>query len=318
MGFISRQIEKIYRSVLFRRHDSDGSIFYFSADDFEGLAVEDFSFTSSRGHVLSGAFYFYPNPRSDRLVILEHGMGNGHQGYFREIEHIARQGYLVYSYDHTGCNKSEGEHIHGLSGSLSDLNDCVNALVNERGFNEEQISIIGHSWGGFSALNILAHHKKLHSIVAMSGFASIRTMHNQLIPYPFGLCLYKLEKETNPDYADSNAIDVLTTTERPVLIVHSTDDKTVSYKRNFIPLCEGLKSTGNIEFYTVVGGGHSPHYTKEAFAYKEAFFKKLKRYRRKGRLKTDERRRAFVESFDWYKMTEQNDEVWNRIFSFLT
>lgn len=317
MGFISRQIDKIYKSVLFRRHDPDGSIFYFSHNDFDGLSTEEFSFKSKRGHLLHGNFYCYPNHRTDRLVVFEHGMGNGHNGYFREIEHIAKQGYLVYSYDHTGCNKSEGEHIHGLSGSLSDLDDCINALTKDGRFTEEQISVIGHSWGGFSSLNILNFHPNLYSIVAMSGFMSIPVMHRQIVPVPFRKQLLDLERHTNPAFAESNAIDVLSKTDRPFLIIHSTDDKTVSHRLNFLMLQKSLSNKENIEFLSVSGSGHSPHYTAEAFAYKEDFFKKYVKLRKKKKLQTPEQRKNLISSYDWYKMTEQNGEVWNRIFVFL-
>jgi hypothetical protein len=35
------------------------------------------------------------------------------------------------------------------------------------------------------------------------------------------------------------------------------------------------------------------------------------------KLKTKEAKRAFVKSFDWYKMTEQDTEFWSVIFDFL-
>ena len=320
MGFISRQIDKMYSGVLFRRHDPDGSIFYFSHSDFPGIIKEDFSFESKRGHLLKGCFYRYGNARMDRLVVFEHGMGNGHTAYFREIEILLRAGYLVYSYDHTGCNDSEGEHIYGLSGSLSDLDDCIRALVRERGFSESQISVVGHSWGGFSTLNILSLHKELRSIVAVSGFISIPIMQKQTLPfvcYPFLSNLYELEKNANPDFVKSSAIDTLSSTDRPALIIHSVDDKTVSYKRNFLAMKSALEDKENISFLTARGSGHNPFYSKDAFEYKEAFFSDLKKKRKQGRLKTAEQKAAFVNSYDWYRMTEQNKEIWNHILDFI-
>ena len=318
MGFIFRQMEKAYRSVLFRRHDSDGSIFYFTESDFPGLISEKYDFKSKRGHALKGKFYHYGAPVKDRLIVFEHGMGNGHIGYFREIEMIAKAGYLVYSYDHTGCNESEGEHIHGLSGSLSDLDDCIAALVTERGYSYDQISVVGHSWGGFSTLNILALHPNLHSVVAVSGFISVPTMIGQLAPFFIGVMLYDLERRTNPDFAHYNAMSSLKDTDKPVLVIHSTDDATVSYKRHFLPLSVGLREKENIDFLTVSGSGHNPFYTKDAFVYKEAFFKALKTKRRHGRLKTNEQKAAFVASYDWHRMTAQNEFVWNKILDHLS
>ena len=212
MGYISEQIEKMYKDLLFKRQDPDGTIFYFDENYFEGLNSEEFSFMSKRGHRLYGKFYFYEGYRTDRLIIFEHGMGNGHNAYFREIENLCKNGYLVYSYDHTGCYRSEGEHIHGLTGSLSDLDDCITALVKVKGILENEISVIGHSWGGFSSWNILSCHPDLHSIVAMAGFISVKVMHKQIIPFflaPFRKRLFEIEKQTNPKFADSNAINVL-------------------------------------------------------------------------------------------------------------
>ena len=42
----------------------------------------------------------------------------------------------------------------------------------------------------------------------------------------------------------------------------------------------------------------------------------LKR-RRKKKLETPEQKKAFVESFDWNRMTVQDERVWNVIFDFL-
>ena len=320
MGFISRQIEKTYKSVLFRRHDPDCSIYYFGTKDFSELKAREHSFVSKRGHLLYGCFYSYGEISDERIVVLEHGMGNGHSAYFREIEHLCKNGYTVFSYDHTGCDRSEGEHIHGLSGSLSDLDDCINTLTSNCGYREEQISVVGHSWGGYSSLNILSLHKDLRSVVAMSGFRSIKVMQKQAIPGIIGSyrdMMFDLEKRTNGTFAEGSAIDALKETDRPVLIIHSTDDKTVSYKWNFLPLKKALVHKENIEFMTVSGSGHSPHYSKDAFAYKESFFRALKIMRRKGLLKTDDQKRAFASKYDWYRMTEQNTDVWNMIIDFL-
>jgi len=320
MGNISEQIVKMYKDTLFKRQDPDGTIFYFDESYFDGLQSSEFSFVSKRGHRLYGKFYFYDGYRKDRLVVFEHGMGNGHNAYFREIETLARKGYLVYSYDHTGCYRSEGEHIYGLTGSLSDLDDCISALVNEKGVEENEISIVGHSWGGFSALNILDYHPDIHSIVAMAGFISVKVMHKQTIPFflaPFRKRLFEIEKQTNPKFADSNAIKVLGKTERPVLIIHSMDDKTVNFKSNFEALSHALIDKTNIEYLLVNGSGHSPHFSVTASSYMTDFFKVHHKLRKEGLLETDEQKEEFLDCYDWFAMTEQNEYVWEQIFKFL-
>ena len=320
MGYILEQIEKMYKDAVLKRQDPDGTIFYFNEDYFEGLKSNEFSFMSKRGHRLYGKFYYYDGYRTDRLIVFEHGMGNGHNAYFREIEHLAKKGYLVYSYDHTGCYRSEGDHIFGLSGSLSDLDDCITALVKEKGLKENEISIIGHSWGGFSSLNILDYHPDIHSIVAMAGFISVKVMHKQTIPFflaPFRRHLFEIERQLNPKFVDSDAIKVLGKTERPVFIIHSMDDKTVNFKTNFRALSRALIEKTNIEYLLVNGSGHNPHFSSSASAYMTDFFKAHHNMRKEGLLETDEHKKKFLDSYDWFAMTEQGEYVWEQIFKFL-
>ena len=88
-------IEKQYRSILFIRNDNPNGIFYFSAAVFPGLLAKNYDFQSQDGYALKGWFYCYDNPIPRRLVVFDHGMGNGHRAYLREIERMAKAGLLV-------------------------------------------------------------------------------------------------------------------------------------------------------------------------------------------------------------------------------
>ncbi len=318
MGYVSDKVESIYKATTFTRRDDVGLLFYYSTVDFPGLTAEKFSFKTEKGHKLNGHFYFYPEYTPDRLIVFDHGMGVGHRAYLREIEKLASAGYLVFSYDHTGCTESEGEHTMGLSGSLADLDACISAMK-EKGFAEESISVVGHSWGGFSTLNILHFYPKLKSIVAMSGFISIKDMLGQVIPFIVGYTrpsVYALEQRANPNHYDKNAIDTLSATDRPALIIHSQDDNTVSYKRNFEKLRSATSHKSNLEFLSLKDRCHNPTYTAEAVKYKGAFFKKFTK-RTKKKITDMDVHRAFLNTYDWHKITEQDAELWNKIIDFL-
>ena len=320
MGFISRQIEGAYKKVLFTRHDPDGTVFYFAHTDFPGLKKTDCSFLSKKGHKLNGGFYFYGIPRQDRLIVFDHGLGTGHRAYMREIEMLCRQGYLVFSYDHTGCGTSGGDHVMGLSGSLSDLDDCIKYLRSSDQFSKIEISVVGHSWGGYSTLNILGFHPDIHSVVAMSGFLSLKIMQSQIAPpiiAPYRKRLFILESHFNPDYVNSSAISVIEKTDKPILVIHSLDDATVSAKLNILKLRKETCEKENIEFILQNGKGHNVSYTREAAEYKRIFFKELKRRKKQGTLSTDEEKRAFISQYDFRAMTEQDEELWEKIFVFL-
>ena len=313
-------IEKMYRSNLFIRNDNPNGIFYFSPADFPGLKAHPYAFESCMGHVLKGYFYHYDNPVTHRLVVFDHGMGNGHRAYMREIEQLARAGYLVFSYDHTGCMESGGENTGGFAQSLKDLDDCMKALKKERALQGRSISVVGHSWGGFSTMNIAALHEDITHVVSMSGFISVRQMLGQIMG---GILkgarkqLYELEKRTNPGYVDFDAVDTLGKTGAKVLLIASSDDTVVKKECHFDVLQKALSHRENIRFLMTEGKGHNPSYTCDAVRYKDEFFAAFQKAVKKKKLETKAQQKAFMDAYDWYRMTQQDEAVWQAIFSHL-
>ncbi len=313
-------VENKFKSIVYTRADKRDYVFYFSGKDFEGLNVKPFSFNSSLGHKMQGYFYYYDNFKPNRLIVFDHGMWSGHQGYMKEVEMLARHGYLVYSYDHTGCMESGGDFTNGFAQSLHDLDNCLGALENLSELSDYEISVMGHSWGGYSTMNISALHPKIKHVVALSGFISVRAIINQSFSgfkRLFRGRIYECEKNSNKDYVDFSAEKVLANTEAKALIIHSKDDKTVSYKHHFQKLLDALDGKENIRLLTVDKKGHNPNYTEEACKYKNQYFNERQRLLKKGLLNTTEQQSEFVAKFDWHKMTEQDPSIWNEIFDVL-
>ena len=311
-----KQIVNTFRSSFLRRCDDTGTAFYFSAADFPGLEAEPFTFPSSKGQSLKGYFYHYADPIPGRILVFDHGFGGGHRSYMKEIELLCRHGYLVFSYDHTGCMESGGENIGGFSQSLFDLNDCLTALkATERCANLD-ISVMGHSWGGFSTANICALHPEVSHIVVLSGFIAVEILVNQF----FGGIMkgYRraiLALDPTPEYFKYNAVESLSGTDAKVLLVYSDNDRMVSRAVHFDALKKGLSHKDNVRLLLVSGKGHNPNYTEDAVAY-------LGRYsadvaKKAKTLTTADARKAYVDSWDWNRMTAQDETVWAEIFKTL-
>ena len=314
------KIIEIYKKNLFSRCDDNGDIFYFSKKDFKELKSEEYIFDSSKGYKLKGNFYYYDNYKPNHIVIFEHGMGGGHLSYFRELEILARRGYKVLSYDHSGCMKSEGDSTGGFCQSLCDLNDCINSIKNNNTYRDYKLSVIGHSWGAFSTMNIPHFHNDVKHIIAMSGFISLDQMLKQMFGGLLKKCqapVYQIEKESNPDIVNINAINSLRNYNGKALIIHSKDDKVVKSKFHFDKLKQALNEKNNIEFLLVNNKNHNPNYTEDAVIYKDKFFKIYKKHLKKGLLKTDYQKNKFKGSFNWFKMTQQDYNIWEEIFSVL-
>jgi len=317
---MKKKIESFYRAQLDVRCDDTGNVFYFSAADFPGLMKEPFGFRTARGDRLQGYFYSYPNAISDRLVVFDHGMGGGHRSYMKEIELLARHGYRVFAYDHTGCMESEGASTGGFGRSVVDLDDCLRALKVHPDCRDLSLSVVGHSWGAFACMNIVALHPDVSHVVAISGFISVDTILRQFfggLLRPFRGHIRKIEAAANPTAMALDARTSLAGTTASVLLIYSLDDKTVHARRHLIPLKKALADHKNIRFLEVNGKDHNPNYTAEAVALKNAMLRDLTKNLKQGLLSTNEQKDAFRASQDWNAITAQDPAVWQEIFACL-
>ena len=88
-------------------------------------------------------------PLSSKMVIFAHGFGNGHHRYLEVINYIAKNGFQVFSYDATSFDESEGEGIKGFPQGVVDVISAI-YYVKSIGYKEEDIILVGHSWGAYS------------------------------------------------------------------------------------------------------------------------------------------------------------------------
>ena len=309
-----------FRKSFLTRCDDTGTAYYFSALDFPGLQSESYAFPSSSGHTLQGYFYRYETVISGRLIIFDHGFGGGHRSYMKEIELLCRHGFLVFSYDHTGCMESGGENARGLSQSLCDLNDCLNVLKSDPRFRELDFSVMGHSWGGFSTLNIAALHPEVSHVVVLSGFRSVEALMGQFfggLLKPYGQAILAMERQMNPVFADFDAGKTLSDTDAQVLLIYSDKDPLINRKVHFESLKESLSHKSNIRFLLCHSKGHNPNYTQDAVAYLGQFTRALSAGNKKKQFQTQAQKDTFRNSWDWHRMTAQDEAVWDSIFQTL-
>ena len=313
-----KQIVNMYKGMMHTRCDDIETVFYFSSDDFPGLGKEALSFTASKGHTLKGYLYQCDGARENRLIVFDHGFGGGHRAYMKEIYMLCKHGYKVFAYDHTGCMESGGETPGGLAQSLSDLNDCITMIKSDERFDGLDISVMGHSWGAFSTLNIAALHPEISHIVAMSGFVSVKEMIGTFfsgILKGYRKAIFDLERESNPKYVEYNAVQTLSGSDVKALLIYSENDR-MCRRVHYDILKSGLEGKENVDFLFVSNKGHNPNYTEEAVKYLDEFGKARAKLARKKNA-TKEEKASFVASYDWDRMTEQDETVWDVIYKHL-
>ncbi len=309
-----------YKKILLTRLEPKDSIKYFTKEDFPGLMSDDFSFSGEYGQRLSAHIYYREGASDGKLIIFEHGMGCGHIAYMTEINLLTEHGYRVATYDKTGCTESEGENIVGFSQSLSDLNAFINHIKSTPELSGMELCVIGHSWGGYTAMNIPSLHPDITHIVSLSGFVSARMIIDQQL---FGFlrhyrnAVYKFEKETLPRYADLDARSSLSDVKTQALLIHSKNDHIVTYDLHFKALIEKFENNPRVRLVTVDGKYHNPNYTAEAVGLLNIFQQEHKRLSKRGLLNTPEKNREFAESYDWRAIVEQDMQIWSMIFDFI-
>ena len=313
-----KQIVNMYKGMIYTRCDDTETVFYFSPDDFPDLKATARDFKASAGHTLCGWFYEYENAIPGRLVVFDHGFGGGHLAYMKEIELLCRHGYRVFAYDHTGCIRSGGASPNGLAQSLCDLNDCITMLKADKDLMGCDISVVGHSWGAFSTLNITALHPEISHIVAIAGFVSVEEMTKTFFPGILKLyrkAILELERSTNPHFVEFSALETLKKSDTKALLIYSENDQLCN-RRHYDILKEGLGDRENVEFLFVHNKGHNPNYTEDAVRLLGEFSKARAKLTRKKNLSKEEKVR-FVASFDWKAMTAQDGDIWQKIFAHL-
>ena len=314
MGLVSA----IYKKAFVKRYDDDGIVHYFSYRDFPGLNALPVSFRTPQNLLIRGYLYSYsPVSRPGELVVFCHGMGGGHRSYMREIELICRRGYEVLAYDNIGCWESEGKDVRGLSEGINDVVSALDFVYADDGLKDRKIHVIGHSWGGFSAGNVLNFRQKnIVSVTVISGFASIFQCSRAGFGAQMKMLIkqiLKYERTVNPDYADACWTDCMKDTKVRTLLIHSTDDGMADFSTGLGYVRSNIDNPA-VKYLEVSGKFHNPNYTADAVTYMQQTFGMYEALIKDKKLRTTEEKKAYMDSRDWLRMTEQDPVIWDAIF----
>jgi proline iminopeptidase len=87
--------------------------------------------------------------KGNPLIVIHGGPGFTQDYLLPQMDALAENNLVIF-YDQRGCGKSTGE-ISPETINLKTIVDDLEAI--RRAFNFEKISVLGHSWGGFIAMN---------------------------------------------------------------------------------------------------------------------------------------------------------------------
>lgn len=307
MGLVSY----LYKKHFVCRYDKEVGVPYYQASDFKGLKEECFSFTNSKGVELKCFYYYYDNYKDDVIVLFLHGLAAGHAAYFAEIDALARRGYKVLTLDYTGCGDSKGKCLGSLNTPTRDVNELLDYLKVDK-----PLVIVGHSLGGYTALNTISLRDEIKKAVVISGFLSIKTIGDALIKNNFFVKhILKYENKLYPEYKDLNNIDYLNKTNNNIFYIQSDDDGMVPY-RIALEVVEQIDNP-HIKTLKMSGRKHNPNYTDAAVSYMNEVFGNYYALIRKKQIKTDEDKINYFKDISLSKLVEQDEGLFDQISSFI-
>ena len=303
-------IGRLYEKKFLTRYDKDGIIPYLSYKDFDGLECETGAF-SSDGIKISYFVYRYENVTESTTIVFCHGLGAGHTAYMREIEYFCKKGFKVIACDWAGCDSSEGKGMISMNEPTKNLVDLIGHL----GLKEDFV-VVGHSLGGYTALNAVNALPFIRKAVIISGFLSVKSALSHALGSRFlANRIDKYEKRRHPEYAFLDNYDYLKKTDDELLFIASKDDAMVEYDNNtgFV----AKLGRDNIKVLTEEGKKHNPNYSASAIKYMNETFGEYYRLVKEKKLKTHEEKAAFFADKSAYRMTDQDERVMGAIIDFI-
>ncbi|MBQ3792600.1 MAG: alpha/beta hydrolase [Clostridia bacterium] len=304
-------VTSIYRKNFLIRYDKDEAVPYYRCEDFPGLFLEADSFKNSSGVTIRYYIYHYESYDPRTLILFCPGMGPGHTAYLTEIETLCRAGYRVLTLDYTGCGESGGETMTSVNAPTRDAMELLNLLS-----PEEEVIPIGHSLGGYTALNIAHLALYVTRAVILSGFVSISDEMMGAVKLRFLADRVKhFEEKLDSRYGSIDNRPYLSATTDHLLWIHSTDDPMVNFKYNAGAVRD--LHNPNVRVIAVENKKHNPQYTREALTKMYAWIGEYNRLLREKKLATPEAKKAFFADKSIGQMTEQDPEIWKEILSFI-
>ncbi|MBR7116975.1 MAG: alpha/beta fold hydrolase [Clostridia bacterium] len=296
----------VYESIFGGRYET-ASWLEFSVEDYEGLQMERSDF-QSEDVTLAGYKYSKADQEVKGVVVIAHGLGGGgHNTYMPFIDYFTSGGYYVFAYDARGNDNSGGDAVEGLPQGIICLDNAIHHVMVIEEYQDLPITLFGHSWGGYSACNVLNMHPEIKAAVIVAGFNESEDLLEYqgqqiagaaaqiLMPY---LKLYEHIK-FGKEYTDISALQGLDKTEAGIMIVHSKDDATVPAKYGYEKFYEAFGNSDRFEFVLYEDRGHDYlFYSEAAWAYREQLNADYKSYvEDNGREYSAETKEEFM---NWY------------------
>lgn len=235
-----------------------------SVNEYDGLSRTQYKFESNKDQMLTG--YLYSSQKAPAgaspkaLLVMAHGFGGGgHTTYMDFIEYFTRKGFLVFAYDATGNDESQGlgknDGVGGLPQGVIDLDYAISFVEKSGNFPELPVVLCGHSWGGYSVVNVLNYHPEVKAVAEIAGFVSSGDMFLSEGKSMAGDAIYAVmpffyihEFFKYGKYSFSTGVKGIKKTDARVMVIHGSKDDMVPVEHGYDIYYKAFKDNQQVNF----------------------------------------------------------------------
>lgn len=228
-----------------------------------GADVSGFVIPGKKSGERMSACLFTPQGDGPRpTVLLLHGYPGDENNY--DLAHaFQRAGYTVVVFHYRGTWGSEG--LFSLCHVLEDVSDAVDFIQEHAGeepyrFDADRLILVGHSMGGFAALETASGDPRPIGVAAVGAFdfslaaklpelrEAVRREFEDCLPIK-RVGLDRLMREID-EHAAAWSFPALARglSKKPVYLIGGTADAISAPNGHFVPLAEALQKTGGSNF----------------------------------------------------------------------
>lgn len=225
---------------------------------------EEITFMSPAGDELSGFIDVHENPNGKGVILLHCFLCTKHHRIMRSMaECLSANGFTTLRFDFSGSGKSDGKVEDATyTRMIEEVKEAV-SMLEKRGI--ESIGVAGHSLGAMMGLLAAHDDKRIHAVAFLAGSSNAARV-KEVFPKEV---LEKAERDGSAHASifgrdivikreflhDIDRYDVektASTLDRPLLIVHGTDDEIIGYNH----AKQLLEWTPGAKLETIEDGDH--------------------------------------------------------------
>ncbi|MEE9406706.1 MAG: alpha/beta fold hydrolase [Polaribacter sp.] len=184
----------------------------------ENYTIKSSFFSSSSGNLLNGWLLTPKDTKPIATILHFHGSAQNVLSHYKSIEPLLQYGFQVFTFDYSGYGFSEGKSTR--KNALKDAYSAFNYIKKIETIKNTRLIIYGQSYGGYLA-SIVGSNKQedIEGLVIEGAFSAHKDEAKHMSPF-FGNLVkneIKAENEIQKNF-------------KPVLIIHSVEDKIVPFK----------------------------------------------------------------------------------------